>query len=1221
MSGKESTSLNLALNLGKILPGGSKVSSGSSGVLKVERKVPKLALTAPSKAVVPSKTRFSPRKVFVKESKEVQLCKYKLSDETGESKVAIKKLKGKPPLQSRTPRGQRSSPITTTRYGGGVEHADGAKHSDTITPESRTVQRFSFDIQTEEKLSRTEPVMLWGTYDDKDPFQLAQANQYVGQGVKGSDASSGEAEKKSDVTKDLDIMKLVRETDGSTEYDISAGDGGKGAPETTKPAGFTLGLPEMDPAMLSTRNDSPVVYKGWNSMSIPQQEGIQGYGRALVLKSFEAKEFDFGHALDGDSDSGRPARPAAAAASAIEYVKASAISDRQPQQYKGKVTRELPQTQIMLKTESSAPSKSSAGLKGNKLRPAPSDLPYTSAPPYGAAALIGPVSPTGNSHSSVSPRGMLRRGELQLGVSGVGGRGAAHDRQQAPRTRGCNGVELESVMVDEVELGRSMASQHRASPPPMEMMDRALGEAAMSPTELLGNDSPRLGDEDPSVRGAGVEVGDQGTALESSFFRAILRADRHGAQNTEQYVDIHYPDSLGVDAGSVTRVVPGFTQDPPRETLINPEIVSPAAYQAVMKGAGALVADNGGGGKDRLYRTVGKEGSSGSSSSGLTAMELAIAPEAPPAPLPALYLTVSDVPEGDEKGERDGGRSQLVSSRAPFAASSVEEPEAEPESDGGKEETKDDAVAPFSIKVPAACVIMNKMVQSVSSFMAESAVTDTLLNFISSQQGEQERGPSAEEMVQLTALEQKEYLGFPSATRCYYGRLEAKMKTELFVGANNYGYDDAEGNYQVKAGDHLAYRLEVRDLLGWGSFGAVYSCWDHFKNRNCAVKICRNKASIRQQVDAELETLLLLRTQAKDLSRRMSIMSLSNEARRKSETAASASASAVIAMPLLGAAEAAAGSDDPSQLESPAVEFGQAHNCVTIQESFIFRHHRCLVFQSFGINLYEYLKSMNFQGMGLGQVRKVALQLLKALKHLKTLGIVHCDIKPENVLLKGDPRGNDDSGMEVVLCDFGSASFVGGNFPSYVQSRYYRAPEVVLRLRSNQKDGDVPIPAIGAPAYSFEVDMWSLAAMLPELRTGNVCFPAESESDLFACYCDVLGMPPSALLERVDPLIAQDLVEVDATGAQGVYALKETLRVSPLGNPRCVGARTIAMLARARKTDASFVDFLTHGLAWDPQERLTVEAAVDHDWVTKINLHQHRTPGAARRSPAGDASN
>ena len=51
-------------------------------------------------------------------------------------------------------------------------------------------------------------------------------------------------------------------------------------------------------------------------------------------------------------------------------------------------------------------------------------------------------------------------------------------------------------------------------------------------------------------------------------------------------------------------------------------------------------------------------------------------------------------------------------------------------------------------------------------------------------------------------------------------------------------------------------------------------------------------------------------------------------------------------------------------------------------------------------------------------------------------------------------------------------------------------------------------------------------------------------------------------------------------------------------------------------TDASFVDFLTRSLAWDPTERLTVENAAGHDWITKINLHQHHKPGlAARRSP------
>ena len=138
--------------------------------------------------------------------------------------------------------------------------------------------------------------------------------------------------------------------------------------------------------------------------------------------------------------------------------------------------------------------------------------------------------------------------------------------------------------------------------------------------------------------------------------------------------------------------------------------------------------------------------------------------------------------------------------------------------------------------------------------------------------------------------------------------------------------------------------------------------------------------------------------------------------------------------------------------------------------------------------------------------------------------------------------------------------------------------------------------------------------MLPELRTGNVCFPAESEHDLFACYCEVLGMPPPSLIGRVDPSLVEALVEKDED--TGEHTLKSALLVSPLGKTRTIGSRSIARIARARKTDASFVDFLARCLAWDPQERLNVESAASHDWITKINLHQHRTPGlAARRSP------
>ena len=103
-------------------------------------------------------------------------------------------------------------------------------------------------------------------------------------------------------------MKLIKDVETRTGIDVSASKGGddkserNGGPslkgrEIVKSVDYALGLPEMDPAVLGTSNDSPVVYKGWHNMSLSQQQGIQGYGRALVLKSYGTKEFDFGSAL------------------------------------------------------------------------------------------------------------------------------------------------------------------------------------------------------------------------------------------------------------------------------------------------------------------------------------------------------------------------------------------------------------------------------------------------------------------------------------------------------------------------------------------------------------------------------------------------------------------------------------------------------------------------------------------------------------------------------------------------------------------------------------------------------------------------------------------------------------------------------------------------------------------------------------------------------------
>lgn len=114
------------------------------------------------------------------------------------------------------------------------------------------------------------------------------------------------------------------------------------------------------------------------------------------------------------------------------------------------------------------------------------------------------------------------------------------------------------------------------------------------------------------------------------------------------------------------------------------------------------------------------------------------------------------------------------------------------------------------------------------------------------------------------------------------------------------------------------------------------------------------------------------------------------------------------------------------------------------------------------MSLYEILKAQNFRGMNLTDIRKIAYQLLKSLEFLKKHSIIHCDFKPENILLK--KKSNKG---EVKIIDFGSACFEDEKLYSYIQSRFYRAPEVLL-----------------GSGYSTSIDIWSLGCILAELYNG-----------------------------------------------------------------------------------------------------------------------------------------
>lgn len=77
--------------------------------------------------------------------------------------------------------------------------------------------------------------------------------------------------------------------------------------------------------------------------------------------------------------------------------------------------------------------------------------------------------------------------------------------------------------------------------------------------------------------------------------------------------------------------------------------------------------------------------------------------------------------------------------------------------------------------------------------------------------------------------------------------------------ANNFGYDDDRGDYLVVNNDHLAYRYEIVDTLGKGSFGQVLNCRDHQTGESVAIKIIRNKKRFHHQALVEIKILDNLR--------------------------------------------------------------------------------------------------------------------------------------------------------------------------------------------------------------------------------------------------------------------------------------------------------------------------------------------------------------------------
>lgn len=214
------------------------------------------------------------------------------------------------------------------------------------------------------------------------------------------------------------------------------------------------------------------------------------------------------------------------------------------------------------------------------------------------------------------------------------------------------------------------------------------------------------------------------------------------------------------------------------------------------------------------------------------------------------------------------------------------------------------------------------------------------------------------------------------------------------------------------------------------------------------------------------------------------------------------------------------------------------------------------------MNLYEFIKSHDFRGFSLKLIRRFTKQLLSSLVLLKGHKVIHCDLKPENILLAHPARS------EIKVIDFGSSCLENEKVYTYIQSRFYRSPEVILGM-----------------TYGMPIDMWSLGCILAELLTGYPIFPGENEQEQLACIMEVFGPPEKHLIEKS----TRKKLFFDSLG-------KPRLTVSTKGKRRRPSSKSLQQVLKCE--DDAFLDFISRCLRWDPDRRLKPDEAMRHEFIT-----------------------
>uniref|UniRef100_A0A8D3A667 Protein kinase domain-containing protein n=1 Tax=Scophthalmus maximus TaxID=52904 RepID=A0A8D3A667_SCOMX len=240
-----------------------------------------------------------------------------------------------------------------------------------------------------------------------------------------------------------------------------------------------------------------------------------------------------------------------------------------------------------------------------------------------------------------------------------------------------------------------------------------------------------------------------------------------------------------------------------------------------------------------------------------------------------------------------------------------------------------------------------------------------------------------------------------------------------------------------------------------------------------------------------------------------------------------------------------------AMLEAVRVLDSDKKNIVRFIEHFRFQDLHCLVFEMLDRSLFHQMVQRECMPLSLSEIRPLTHQLLVTLEALKSIGIIHTDIKLDNIMLVN----HKDQPFKIKLIDFGLALPVSQvKVGMYMQNLKYRAPEVTLGL-----------------PLSEAVDMWGVGCIMTSLYFGTSLFPWDCAYNWIKTMVRLLGQPEDHLL------------------AAGIY--KNAIKNFPEKENKL-----------EHKDRMAFLDLLKCCLHFDAKRRISPSEALKQSYLTMFQI-------------------